>query len=231
MKHSGIFVLLVIGLVLITSCQSSSLIDNSRVVVVQGKGAVGATADVASFTITVSVLEETTKEALNKTSKTMSELLAIAKDAGVQQRDLRTSVLQINPEYRYVDNEQVLSGQRVRQSVVVLIRAIEADGKALSSLIDRMALISGISIGSIVFDKEHTEQLYEQSRLLAMEDALQKARDYAQAVGLSVGKPLKIESSFDASPRQLSSMASFASEMPVQEIEISSSVNVVFELR
>ncbi|MDD2297725.1 MAG: hypothetical protein PHX79_07925 [Sphaerochaetaceae bacterium] len=63
MKKIGVALLLVLFIIFAFSCQSVSLVEKSRTISVQGTGRVSVSPDVASFSITVSELGETTREA------------------------------------------------------------------------------------------------------------------------------------------------------------------------
>ncbi|MGI6439573.1 MAG: SIMPL domain-containing protein [Sphaerochaetaceae bacterium] len=154
----------------------------------------------------------------------------------IEEKGIKTSSLSITPEYRWVEEKQVLVGQRVRQSLNVEVRNIKENSVLLSQLFDALGDINSISIGSISFDKEDTTKESQLSRTEAVEHATAVASDYARAFNLQLGKPIEVvESSNDYRivPLMASVMkmdSSFSTEIPTGEIEITSSVSVVFEL-
>ncbi len=241
MKRIPLVALVLVALFLLGSCASTSLIEQSRTVSVQGSGVVTVTPDVASLMITVSEIAETTAEAQQMTNEKVAKLLTMIRNAGVEDKDVATTALSFSPEYRWRENEQVLIGQRVRQSLSVTVRGIGGESPTLPTLLDSLGTVSHISIGSIRFSKADTSEDYVESRKLAMEKAIQKASDYAEAAGMRLGKPLTV-SDYSASDSQsvrnsmvkadaMMMMESAApTELPTGEITISSSVSVVFEL-
>ena len=241
MKRIPLFALVLIALFLLGSCTTASLIEQSRTVSVQGSGMVTVSPDVASLMITVSEIAETTAEAQQMANEKVGKLLAMIRNAGVEEKDVATTALSFSPEYRWRENEQVLIGQRVRQSLSVTVRGIGGDSTTLPTLLDSLGTVSHISIGSIRFSKADTSEDYVQSRKLAMEKAMQKATDYAEAAGMRLGKPLTV-SDYSASDSQyarnsmvkadamLMMESAAPTELPTGEITVSSSVSVVFEL-
>ncbi len=236
-------VLLMVVLMLAIGCESTSLLERSRTISVQGVGKVTVSPDIASFSITVSELAETTREAQLETNEKVGQLLTMIRNVGVEDKDLATTALEFYPEYRWKENEQILLGQRVRQTIHVTVRGIGDDSALLGQLIDVLGTVTNISMSSIQFSKEDTSVEYAESRVLAMQKAMQKASEYAQAAGMKLGKPLSV-SDYSASdyqgavrntmaksagaPMMMESMA--VADVPTGELDISSSVSVVFEL-
>jgi uncharacterized protein YggE len=241
MRKIGLVAAVVLTIIVMTGCQSVSLMERSRTIAVQGTGRVAVAPDIASFSVTVSELAETTREAQVKANGKVGELLTMAREAGVAEKDIQTAALEFYPEYRWKDDEQILVGQRVRQTVHLTIRGIGEGSTILPSLIDRIGTVSGISIGSIGFSKEDTTSEYAESRALAMEKAIQKASGYAVAAGMTLGKPISVSdySTVDAQSGSRTVMAKAAgaymmesvAQVPTGELDITSTVSVVFELR
>ena len=230
------FVLVGIG------CQSVSLLESSRTISVQGTGTVSVAPDIASFSVTVSELAGTTREAQLKTNEKIGSILATLRTAGVADKDLATTSLEFYPEYRWKEDEQILVGQRVRQSIQVTVRGIGRSFSVLPVLIDEIGTVTNISMSTIRFSKEDTTAEFSESRKMAMEKALQKASEYAQAAGMKLGQPISVSdysnSDYQGAPRNtmvktasaymMESTA--AADVPTGELDIASTVSVVFEL-
>lgn len=243
MKKIGVALLLVLFIIFAFSCQSVSLVEKSRTISVQGTGKVSVSPDVASFSITVSELGETTREAQLKTNEKIGALLAMIRAQGVLDEDLSTTALEFYPEYRWKDNEQIFLGQRVRQTLHVSVKGIDNKSTLLSTLIDEIGTVTNISISTIKFSKEDTSSEYAESRKLAMEKAIEKASEYAHAAHMKVGKPLTVSDYSSADVRSSSQptlmkasgaymMESGANaEVPTGTLDIVSTVSVIFELQ
>ena len=241
MKKVGVALLLVLFIVFAFGCESVSLVDKSRTVSVQGVGKVLVTPDMATFSITVSELAETTREAQLKTNTKIGTLLAMMREQGIADDDLSTTALEFFPEYRWEENKKILQGQRVRQTLHVTVKGIDSKSVLLPTLLDEIGTVTDISVSSIYFSKENTTTEYAKSRKLAMEKAIQKAEEYALAANMKVGKPLTVSdySSVDVrTPQPMMAKTAGAymmdssanTEVPAGKIDITSTVAVVFEL-
>ena len=242
MKRIYPVVLIVLAIAMVAGCSTTSLMERSRTISVQGTGTVTVIPDTASFSITVSELAQTTAEAQQKTNEKIGTLLDMIKRAGVADSDIATAALSFSPEYQWKEDERVLVGQRVRQTLYVTVRSILSDDTLLPSLIDQMGTVSNISVSSIRFSKDDTSAAYEESRVLAMQKAMQKASDYAQTAHMELGEPINVSdyasNDYLEAPRSSVMKAdammmaeSFApTELPAGKISISSTVSVVFEL-
>ncbi len=241
MKKVGVALLLVLFIVFAFGCESVSLVDKSRTVSVQGVGKVLVTPDMATFSITVSELAETTREAQLKTNTKIGTLLAMMREQGIADDDLSTTALEFFPEYRWEENKKILQGQRVRQTLHVTVKGIDSKSVLLPTLLDEIGTVTDISVSSIYFSKENTTTEYAKSRKLAMEKAIQKAEEYALAANMKVGKPLTVSdySSVDVrTPQPMMAKTAGAymmdsaanTEVPAGKVDVTSTVAVVFEL-
>ena len=240
-KFALLLVVVLVGLVGF-GCQSVSLLESSRTISVQGSGKVSVSPDIASFSITVSELAETTREAQLKTNEKVGTLLAMVRAVGVENKDLATTSLEFYPEYRWKEDEQILVGQRVRQTIHVTVRGIGGTSTILPALIDEIGSVSNISMSSIRFSKEDTTAEFSESRKMAMEKALQKASEYALAANMKLGNPISVSdyssTDYQGVSRNTMVKASGAymmeslpvADVPTGELDIISTVSVVFEL-
>lgn len=238
----------IIGLVLVvfislfmTGCITTGIMERSRTVSVTGTGTVAVVPDLASFSISVSELGETTREAQAKANAKIGQLREIIRAAGIEDKDLATTAIGFWPEYKWVENEQILVGQRATQNLYVTVRGIVENPTILGQLIDSIGGVGSISVSSISFSKEDTADAYTTSRLLAMEKAMQKAQEYAKGGGMKLGKPLSIQdyatTDYQSTPRNMAkadamymAQNSYNTDIPTGELSIISTVSVVFEI-
>jgi uncharacterized protein len=229
-----------IGL-LMTGCITTGIMERSRTVSVTGAGTVAVVPDLASFSISVSELGETTKEAQAKANAKIGQLREIIRAAAIEDKDLATTAIGFWPEYKWVENEQILVGQRASQNLYVTVRGIVENPAILGQLIDSIGGVGSITVSSISFSKEDTTEAYTTSRMLAMEKAVQKAQEYAKGGGMILGKPLSIQdyatTDYQPTPRNMAKAdamymaeSSYATDIPTGELSITSTVSVVFEI-
>lgn len=236
MRKTVIAILL--ALFVLTGCSNLTLMQRSRTVAVTGSATLFAKADMATFSISVSEIASTTKEAQLKANEKVALLLEKIESFGIEEKDIKTTNLNIYPEYTYKDNERVLVGQRVSQTLFVTVRNIGEQSILLSSLIDSVGEISFITINSITFSRENSEIEKKESRALAMQKAAEKASEYAASANLTLGKAISISEEAQYTNQggpvlRSESVAAFRSDtsLPSGEIEISSTVYVVYQLK
>ena len=206
---------------------------------VSGYAEVSMQPDTASFSITAAYTEPTTEEARRKTSEMIASAVAILKDGfGVEEKDISTSYISAYPEYRWVDDEKVLEGQRASQTIDVTIGGIDRIG----DIYTRLMGLDGITLSDVSLDKANKDAEYRKARMDAVRDAREKAEAYAQAAGVSVGNVLSIsDGSSYAAPLYRSSNlmlasaeAASADRIPTEfysgEITVSASISMVYAI-
>jgi uncharacterized protein YggE len=117
------------------------------------------------------------------------------KALGVEARDIRTAAVTVTPVY---DEERdpsgrvtkrTLRGYLARNSVDVRVRQIDTAGTIARQLIDKGAN----EFGGITFSISDAEQRMEELRAQALKEAAAKAKTYADALGVKLGRILEID--------------------------------------
>jgi uncharacterized protein YggE len=183
--------LVVVGLAL-TGCIQNSVRQESSIVTVSGTGTVSVEPDMVEMTVSVSETARTTRQAQEAVGKMVAQVLAILKDSGVGDKDIKTASLTFNPQYEWRSNRSVLVGQRAEQSIDFAVRDIREDSEKVARTIDRLTGIDGIMMNQINFSVGDNTENFVRSRELAFEKAIQKAQQYAQLSGLKVGRVLNL---------------------------------------
>lgn len=207
--------------------------DINPAISVSGSASIPVRPDIARFTVSASFVEESSEEARKLASGMINEAISILEEAGIDKEDISTRTLSASPEYRWVDGEQILVGQRAEQSIEIVLRQLSS----LGDIYDSLSKLSGISISSVQLDKEDKSAEQREARISAMKDARTKAEDYAEAAGMKAGQVISITESSGAIayPRAFSvnaaakDMAS-STEYLAPDITVSASVSVVYQL-
>ena len=210
--RKGLIIVLSLAL-LLSSCATSTGGDSSTISV-SGTSTVYMEADSASFTVSAEAVKETTEEARNTIDGIITEAVNILKEKyGVKTEDIKTNYLSLSPEYAYVDNQRVLTGQRGYQSIDVSLDDITIIG----SIVEDLSKINGISISSITLDKADKSAQIAEARRLAVEDAMEKASTYAAAVGKTVTDVVSISDGSSPMPKVNSLRLEAAAFAPVAD--------------
>ena len=113
----------------------------------------------------------------------MGRVLAALKRAGVQDRDIQTSNLSLNPEYRYpTDLPPQLVGYTASNNVTIHFRDIRSSGKIIDALVAEGA--NQINGPTLTIDKP--EEALDEARAKAIALGRSRAELYARSLGLHV---------------------------------------------
>ncbi len=236
-KITLIMSLIVVSL-LLTSCLSSrDLEHNEKLITVSASGEVSITPDIVTFNIEVNETKKTTSEALNAANKKMDEALKILYTYNIADKDISTNYLNLNPQYTWDEGKRELVGQVASQSIKVKLRNIDDLGK----IIDDIGNITNINLYSIQFDKEDKSEAYEQARIKAVENAMSKAQTLSSAANMELGEPISISEGstpsyissnrYSTSKLMVAEAASYDTQTPSGELTISTTVNIIFEMK
>ena len=109
-----------------STTQEASMTDPTSAlgtIVVSGTGRVAVDPDVADLRLGVAVARPTVEAARAAAAETMTAILAAVASAGVERRDIRTSLLSVQPRYDYRDGKApALTGYDLANTVEVTVR-------------------------------------------------------------------------------------------------------------
>jgi len=208
---------------------------------VSGEGKMTAAPDMAILNLTVLRDAETAREAMTANNEAMTKVLEAMKKAGVEERDLQTSGINIQPRYVYPDDknglkEAKISGYSVSNGLTVRVRDLSKVG----SILDESVTLGVNQGGDLTFVNDNPAATINEARKRAVADAIAKAKTLADAAGIGLGRVIEIsEQSRPPMPmpiaRQVKMMAAAAPQdsVPVAAGENSYdvSVNIVFEIK
>jgi len=146
-------------------------------------GEVTRVPDVAIISAGVVSRSPTASGALQDSADRMGRVLSALKRAGVADRDLQTSNISLNPEYRYPQNaEQQLIGYTASNTLTVRFRDIRTSGKILDALVSQGA--NQINGPNLVVD--NPQAALDEARAQAVANGRERADLYAHSLGMHV---------------------------------------------
>jgi hypothetical protein len=164
---------------------------------VSATGEVTRVPDVAVISAGVVSRSATASGALQDSADRMSRVLAALKRAGVQDRDIQTTSVNLNPEYRYVENQPPqLVGYTASNIVTIRFRDIRNSGKILDALVGQGA--NQINGPSLTVDKP--EAALDEARAKAIAVGRARAELYARSLGLRVVRVVSVNESGGSYP-------------------------------
>jgi hypothetical protein len=164
---------------------------------VTATGEVTRVPDVAIITAGVVSRSATATGALQDAANRMAKVLAALKRAGVADRDIQTSNVSLNPEYRYPQNESPqLTGYTATNQLTIRFRDIGASGKILDALVSQGA--NQINGPNLTIDKP--EAALDEARANAVAIGRARAEAYARSLGLRVARVVAVSESGGSFP-------------------------------
>jgi uncharacterized protein YggE len=202
---------------------------------VTATGDVTRVPDVAIISAGVVSRAATATGALQDSANRMDRVLAALKRAGVADRDIQTSSVNLNPEYRYPENQSPqLVGYTATNTVTIRFRDIRNSGKILDALVAEGA--NQINGPSLTNDKP--EAALDEARAKAIAAGRARAELYARSLGMRVVRVVSVsESGGYAVPPPAPPMPMMAAESRAYtkiepgEQKLQVSLAITFELR
>jgi uncharacterized protein len=143
-------------------------------------GEAKAAPDMATITLGVVTEAATAAEAMAANATRMAQVTAALRRGGIAEKDIQTSGLNLNPQYRYQENRPpLLTGYQASNMVTVTVRDLKRLGQAVDATVGAGAnQVHGISFGL-----ENRAAAETAAREAAVRSLMEKAEFYARATG------------------------------------------------
>jgi uncharacterized protein YggE len=159
---------------------------------VSATGEVTRVPDLAIISAGVQTLKPTATAAIEENAARMERVRAALKHAGIEDKDIQTSNLSLNPEYQYDQNRPPrLTGYRASNTVSVKFRDLKRTGAILDALVAEGA--NQINGPSLTIDKP--ESALDEARAKAIVNGRMRADLYARALGMRVVRLISVSES------------------------------------
>ena len=191
--------------------------------------------DVASVSAGVVTQAADANAAMRANAEQMQKVMAAIRAAGIADKDIQTSGINLNPNYRYAENQPpAITGYQASNNVNLKVRDLAKLGKVLDALVASGAnQVNGPS-----FEIDQSDAVQDEARRNALAKAQARADMYAKTLGLRVRRIVSISDGGGFSPPvpmpmvRMQAMAAkdAGTEVAPGENTVSASVDVVFEL-
>ncbi len=160
-----------------------------KTITVTGEATTAVMPDQAMIRIGVMSQGKTAREATDANAKDMNAVIEAIKAAGVEDRDIQTARLSLQPQFEQAKTGgNRLTGFRASNDLNVRLREIER----LPGLLDRAVAAGANEISGIDFTVSDYSKRLDDTRAAAIADAGRKAEIFAKAAGLVVGRAITI---------------------------------------
>ena len=164
---------------------------------ISATGEVTRVPDVAIISAGVVTRGATARAAIQENARRMERVIAALRRSGVGERDIQTTSINLNPEYRYAENQPPkLVGYSASNQVTIKFRDIENSGAILDALVAEGA--NQINGPTMTIDDPRSA--LDEARARAVAAGLQRAELYARALGKRVGRIISISESGGYAP-------------------------------
>jgi uncharacterized protein YggE len=208
-------------------------ISGTRLDVV-AQGEVARVPDIARINAGVVTQAPTATAAISQNAERMRAVTAALRQAGIAERDIQTSTINLQPSYRYVENQPPqLVGYQAVNEVTVRFRDIAETGRILDALVAQGAN----QINGPMLSIDEPEAALDEARTRALANARARAELYARSLGMRVVRVLAIsESGGGVMPpprpymREMAASAQADTQIVPGEQTLSVTLTVSFEL-
>jgi len=190
--------------------------------------------DVASIGAGVVTQAADANAAMRANAEQMQKVMAAIRAAGIADKDIRTSGINLSPQYRYAENQPpAITGYQASNNVDLKVRDLGKLGKVLDALVASGAnQVNGPS-----FEIDQPDAVQDEARRAALDKAQARAQMYAKSLGLRVRRIVSISEGGGFNPPmpmpmvRMAAMAKDAgTEVSPGENTVGASIDVVFEL-
>lgn len=190
--------------------------------------------DVATISTGVVTQAPDANAAMRANAQQMDKVMTAIRAAGIGERDIQTSGISLNPNYRYTENQApTIVGYQASNTVNVKVRDLSKLGKVLDTFVAQGAnQVNGPS-----FEVDKPDEAYDEARVAAVKKAQARAQTYANALGLKVRRIVSISEGGASFPQPVPMMRAMAAESMQKdtavapgESTLSVNIDVVFEL-
>lgn len=185
----------ILALSLPAHAQEIGLKDKTPHITTMGSADKEVVPDIATISLGIVTERPKAADAAGENAKASQAVVDEIKAQGIEARDIRTTSVTLSPIYDEVRDpngrvtKRTLRAYSARNELQVRVRSIDKAGALARQLIDKGAN----NFNGIFFSIDKVEAQYDELRTKAMQDALRKAKIYAEAVGLKLGRVLEIQ--------------------------------------
>ncbi len=155
--------------------------------------------DYAEWAISLDALDMDPAQAKRRVDAWVERLFEVRDDLDIAQEDFETGPASVEKVYRYDqgNREQVFQGYRIVRHVVVRQRDLDAFDAFLGAFAQEGHTFT------MQLRSSDEEQVRRDTRIEAVKAAKLKAEEVADAAGVGIGMPLRLDASEDMPPRPM----------------------------
>ena len=223
-------------------------VPSSSTITVSVTGEAFAVPDTATFSFSVIEEDKSVSAAQETATKKMNQALDLLDDAGIDEKDIKTTGYNVWPQYDYIrevctqfscpPGRQELRGYKVSQTVSVKVRDTDKAGEILAEIGSvEVSNVSGLNF--TVDDEDEPKRIARQE---AIEKAETKAKELADDLGVRLVRVVSFSEGGSGSYTKRFDVMALESvsadgvggavpDIPIGENSIISTVSITYEIR
>lgn len=214
----------------------STMAQNNNIITPQvnvtGEGSIKIKPDYAIITMGAEIKDLDSAKAKKQNDDIIAKMIQVIKKNNIAEKDYQTQRVSLYKTREYQEKKDYFVAS---QTVTITLRNLDQYEKLMSELLAAGAN----SINGVEFKSTQTDKFATEIRAKAVLDAKKKAQDYAGALNQNIGKALIISDQSMVNNPRLYMMKTANAEMDggmqqtlaIGEIEITTNVNITFELK
>lgn len=207
---------------------------------VDGNGKANATPDIVLLSLGVESEQKSVSQAQKEAVDAMNKVIQVLKSSGIADKDIQTRQFNIQQMTRWDDkqNNTVITGYRVSNMVDVKLRETAKAGTIIDSVVSAGGDLTRIN--GINFSVDDPAPFYKMAREKAVQAAMDKAKQMAQASNVKLGKIINMSENIVNTPlirntyMLKSAYSGDVAESPTSisggELEFQVTVQIVYEI-
>jgi len=208
--------------------QTGCMADEPGGVTVTGVGTVRVPTTEAAVRLLIARREAQPGAAMREAAALVAVALESLRASGVPDKDVRTTSVSVSPNKVWADDHEEIQGYDAQQRLHVRVTDLDVLDELLGRLVERCG--TGLQIDDVSLSGEPSTEARSLARRQAIDDAREKALDYAQFVGRALGTAESVDETVDVQrplppPRGRMAMA-VAESMPIAQGEDTTTVTV-----
>jgi len=180
-----------LSLLLCAPAATAQTVEAPQIIVI-GEGTISATPNQARITVGAETRSKSSKDAQQRNADVMTALHHKVAALGIPKDAIRTTAIDLQPEFDYANGRQTARGYVARNTIEVRVD----DFAKVGDVIDAVVGSGATNIHSLRFDVKEREQLEAVALQRAVEAGMAKAKAIAAGAQKAIDRVLRIEEQF-----------------------------------
>jgi uncharacterized protein YggE len=190
-KRGQDFVLIIVGMVLVAAVLVVALLRDRWVnqdknqITVMGEGKVAYQPDTAVINLGMQINQAaTSQEAMDQLNQKISDIISAVGKLGVQKDQIITSNYNVSPAYDYKNGSQTVTGYNANETLAIKVEGTDKNPDLVGKITAAAGTVGSNQVQGVDYSVSSLNNLQQEARIKAIEDARVKAQALAQAAGI-----------------------------------------------